>query len=419
MTAFVDRSDRSGPGVRITLLDNERAPNGEPLDLDGRILGFIFEDTEKKADQVSIQLDNFDLALFEREELVGGATLEVSWGYPDNMAPPRRVVVKKLKGFQTLTIEGQATSVLMNREAKTRSWSNKSRSKVVKEIAAEYGYEGESLDIEDTGEVLGTINQSAETDARFLRRLAAREEFEYFVDDAGLHWRSHNQASAPTHVLTWFSDPGRGDILSVNVESDLARRVGRVEVRGRDPFAKATIESRASSATVERTTLSDVIEVVDHETGETSLQQRNATTSVHPTSASTPAAAERESAVRFRRAERETVKLSLQVVGDPTLRAKQVIEVRGISSLLSGKYYVTEAKHLISSSGYVVELKLTRDGVGARKGQPQGGTPNRSAPATGGTLTELEVIDRESGASHVEYRRDGRVIGADDPETVR
>jgi hypothetical protein len=142
--------DRSGPGVRITLLDNERAPSGEPLDLAGRIIAFTYEDAEKKADQVSLQLDNFDLALFERAELVGGATLEVSWGYPGNMAPPRRVVVKKLKGFQTLTIEGQATSVLMNREAKTRSWANKSRADVVREIAAEHGYEGEFLDVEDT-----------------------------------------------------------------------------------------------------------------------------------------------------------------------------------------------------------------------------------------------------------------------------
>ena len=212
--------DRSGPGVRITLLDNERAPSGEPLDLAGRIIAFTYEDAEKKADQVSLQLDNFDLALFERAELVGGATLEVSWGYPGNMAPPRRVVVKKLKGFQTLTIEGQATSVLMNREAKTRSWANKSRADVVREIAAEHGYEGEFLDVEDTGEVLDTISQSAETDARFLRRLAAREEYEYFVDDTGFHWRSRDQAGAPKHVLTWFSDPGRGDIISVSVESD-------------------------------------------------------------------------------------------------------------------------------------------------------------------------------------------------------
>jgi hypothetical protein len=35
-------ADRSGPGVRITLLANERAPSGEPLDLDGRIISFTF-----------------------------------------------------------------------------------------------------------------------------------------------------------------------------------------------------------------------------------------------------------------------------------------------------------------------------------------------------------------------------------------
>ncbi|HVJ90360.1 MAG TPA: hypothetical protein VM580_11190 [Labilithrix sp.] len=134
--------DRSAPGVRITLLANERAPSSEPLDLAGRILGFTFEDAEKKADQVSIQPDNFDLALFERAELVGGATLEVSLGYPGNMAPPRRGGREGAQGL-ALTIEGQATSVLMNREARTRSWANKSRAAVVREIAAEYGYEGE------------------------------------------------------------------------------------------------------------------------------------------------------------------------------------------------------------------------------------------------------------------------------------
>jgi hypothetical protein len=74
--------DRSGPGVRITLLDNERAPSGEPLDLAGRIIAFTYEDAEKKADQVSLQLDNFDLALFERAELVGGATLECPGATP-------------------------------------------------------------------------------------------------------------------------------------------------------------------------------------------------------------------------------------------------------------------------------------------------------------------------------------------------
>ncbi len=301
------------------------------------------EDAERKADKLSLQLDNFDLSLFDREDLMGGATLEVSWGYPGNMAVPRRVVVKKLKGFTTLTVEGQATSVLMNREAKTRSWENVTRAEVARQIAEEHGYEGELIDVDDTEEVFDVINQSGETDARFLRRLAAREEFEFYVDDGGFHFHERRQSAAPTHVFTWFADPGRGDVMSINVESDLVKRAGRVTVRGRDPMRRATIESTASNETADRSTLAKVVEVVDPETGSTSLETRNATATVHPTSASTEGRARRESAARFRRAERATVKLSMRVVGDPTLHAKSIVEVRGVSGLLSGKYYVTAA----------------------------------------------------------------------------
>jgi hypothetical protein len=411
--------DRSAPGIRITLLADERAESGEPLELGDRIIGFTFEDSERRADKVAIQLDNFDLSLFDREDLMGGATLEVSWGYAGNMAVPRRVVVKKLKGFTTLDIEGQALSALMNREARTRNWENVTRSEVARRIAEEHGYEGQFIDVEDTEEVLDVVNQTAETDARFLRRLAAREEFEFYVDDGGFHFHERRQEAAPTHVFTWFSDPGRGDVLSVNVESDLVKRAGRVTVRGRDPLSRSTIESSSDNDTTDRATLGEVVEVVDPETGSTSLETRNATESVHPTSAPTAGRASRESAARFRRAERATVKLSLKVVGDPTLHAKSIVEVRGVSGLLSGKYYVTEVKHVISSSGYTCELKLTRDGQGQRARQvarEQRGERNTSAPRTDGEMTQVEAVDPETGATRIEYRRDGRRIGYDDPE---
>jgi len=414
--------DRSAPGVRITLLADEKAGSGDPLDLAGRIIGFTFEDAEKKADKVSLQLDNFDLALFDREDLLGGAVLEVSWGYPGNMSVPRRVVVKKLKGFATLTVEGQALSALMNREARTRSWENVTRSEVARQVAEEHGYEGQFIDVDDTEEKLDVINQTAETDARFLRRLAAREELEFYVDDGGFHFHERRQNAAPTHVFTWYADPGRGDVLSVNVESDLVRRAGRVSVRGRDPLQRTTVEASTTSASADRSTISEVIEVVDPETGATSLETRNATASVQPTSVTNASRAQRESEARFRRAERETVKLSLQVVGDPTLHAKSIVEVRGISSLLSGKYYVNEIKHVISSSGYVCELKLTRDGTGrraravAQSQRSQGGSRNTSQPRTDSEMTQVEVVDPETGATRIEYRRDGRPVGAGDPE---
>ena len=103
-------------------LPDETSAEGEPLDLKDRIIGFSFEDAERKADKVSLQLDNRDLRLFEHKALMGGSILEVSWGYPGNMSPPRRVAIQKIKGFTTLTVEGYALSMLMNKQVKTRRW---------------------------------------------------------------------------------------------------------------------------------------------------------------------------------------------------------------------------------------------------------------------------------------------------------
>ncbi|MBN2527613.1 MAG: phage late control D family protein [Deltaproteobacteria bacterium] len=413
-------TDRSAPGIRVSKLPDEKSTSGVPLDLKGRIIGFTFDDSERKADKLSLQLDNFDLSLFDDEALMGGSVLEVSWGYPGNMAPPRRVVVKKVKGFTALTIEGQALSALMNREAKTRCFESRTRSEVVRKIAKEYGFEGEFLDVEDTAEVFDVINQTSETDARFLRRLAAREEFEFYVDEGGLHFHERRQDAAPTHVITWYADPGRGDVISINVESDLMKRVGKVTVRGRDPLTRTTVEASAANDTANRTTLSEVVEVVDPETGATAIETRNATVSVHPSAATTQSRASRESAARYRRAERATIKLSMKVVGDPTLHAKSIVEVRGISGLLSGKYYVTNVKHIISASGYVCDLKLTKDGAGRRArqlAQQQQGASNTSTPRNDSKPTQVEAVDPETGQTRIEYRQDGRRVGLEDPES--
>jgi phage protein D len=398
--------DRGAPGVRVTLVPDEHGPAAEPFDLHDRVLSLSYEDTEARADKLSLQLDNFDLSLFERPELAGGAILEVSWGYPGYMAPPRRVVVRKIKGFATLTVEGHALSVLMNREARTRRWEGVTRSEVVREIAAEYGYAESFADIESTRVVYDVINQAGETDARFLKRLAAKENFAFFVDLSGLHFHRRRQEAASSRVLTWYADPGRGDVQSISMDTDLGRRAGRVTVRGRDPLKKATIEASANAETTARSTLGDVIEVVDPETRQTRLEARNATASVHATPASSSAKAAREADARFVGAERETVKLSVQTVGDPTLAAKTIVELRGLTPRLSGKYYVTEAKHTVNGSGYATELKLTKDGSGRLAqvvARAQGGEHNTTQAQRPGTSSPIERVDPETRKTALEY----------------
>jgi hypothetical protein len=410
--------------VRVTILPSAKATNGTPVDLSGRIVSFTFEDAESKADKVSLTLDNFDLSFFDRPELLGGALLEVSWGYPGNMAPPRRVVIKKLKGFTTLTIEGQALSMQMNQKVQTRGWQNMKRSDVVRQIASEYGYEGASIVIDDTSEVFDVINQCAETDAWFLRRLAAREHFSFWIDDTGFHWHLRKQGTPPTHVFTWYSDPDQGEVISIDVESDLVKRAGGVTVKARDPAGKSTMTVSADKDSVKRDTLGSEKDVYEPEQGGLVATLKNIATSVERSSAALKQPhAQREADARFIRSERETFKVSMQVVGDPTLRAKQIVELRNVSALLSGKYHVNEVKHTISGSGYVCDLKLTRDSHShaAASGNTTpgaGGAPNNQKPPPGGTLTELEVPDPEHGGTAIAYKGKG-TPGAGDPEAKR
>jgi len=439
--------NKNAPGVRVCAVDNEKSVDSEPIDLDGRVIGFSFEDSDNKVDKVSIQLDNHDLSMFERPEFVGGKMLEVSWGYWGNMSPPRRVTLDKMKGFTTLTLEGHANSYLMHKRAKARCWENKTRSEIVEEIAKEHGYEGQFLHVQKTNTRYDVINQTGETDARFLRRLAAKENFRFYVDDTGFHWHGRRFDTAPFHIFTWHNNPISRNVISISIESDLTRRVGGVTVKSRNPIYKQTVEEKANNDTVDRHTLGEVIEVIDKDKknqrtrddllvdyedpllgqsivgvrvgyedrkNEMSvLDERNAIAlhyAMYPDKG--------QSKAKFIKAERKTVKLNMTVVGDPTLQAKSVVVVLGISPALSGKYYVKSVKHNVSSSGYTCQMKLIRDAKGrlARKAKQQGGKRNTAATVEKDEIREVEKYgSREDGFNTwTEFYRGDKSVGHQD-----
>ena len=414
---------RSAPGVRIGSLADARGGAATPIDLAGRILSFTYEESDVRADKVAIELDNFDGKLFDRAELLGGALLEVSWGYPGLMAPPRRAVVAKLKGFAALTVDAHSLAALWNDKGTTQRWLDSTRSEVARAVAASHGYEGAFAIIDDTQERFDAIVQAGETDAWFLRRLAAKEHFLFAIDAEGFHFHARRQADAPERVLTYYSDPTLGEVKSIGVESDLTRRVGSAVVRGRDPMNKTTLEAKSTADSAPRGTLADVLEVFDPETGAGSTRPWNSTESVHTTSAPSQAQATREANARFTRAESATLVLSVQVVGDPTLRARSILELRGVPSRLAGKYRVHEAKHVINGSGYETTLKLRRDAVGkappAQPTKPQAGDKNTSAPRSDAEQDWIETFDKETSAPATAFKAGGRPLGAGDPEGQR
>jgi hypothetical protein len=211
-------------------------------------------------------------------------------------------------------------------------------------------------------------------------------------------------------VFRWFTAPGVGEVLALNIENDVTAKPGAVSVRGRDPITRRDIDERGSNATTPRESLAPVIEIVDPETGAVRIGRRNASEDVRPSPDASAGTARREADARYRRAQQTTVELTATVLGDPSVLAKTVVEFQGIGQRLSGKYWVKEAKHKIDGSGYTIELRCLRDGTSELGGVPSGGRPNRenAADADPDALRPVEVVDPETGATRVEYRSGGR-----------
>ena len=394
---------RTAPQLFVAVLPEGRSK--ARVELSDKVLSFVYEDSGPKADKLVLTVDNWDLKNFDDPVWKKGNLLEVSWGYPGDMAPTRQVVIQKVTGFQTLNIEAHATSVLMNKVSRCRTFEHVTRADVVRQIAQANGYSAARQDIEDTHHVLPLITQARMTDAQLVRRLADREGFEFYVDFDGLHFHKRRLGQHPVRVLRWFTPPEVGEVLSVNIENDVTAKPGAVNVRGRDPLAKKDIDERGSNAKTSRDSLAPVIELVDPETGATRLERRNIAEAIHTTAEHSAPTAKREADARYRNAQHLTVELSATVLGDPSLLAKTVVEFQGISQRLSGKYYIKEAKHKIDA-GYTVELKCLRDGHGALGGAPSKGKPNQgtATDADPSALQPIEVVDRETGATHLEYR---------------
>lgn len=376
------QAQRDAAAAELALAPGDGAQAPDAIaDIAHRVLSVEYADDEKKTDLLKLSLDNKDLALFDHEIFDKDTLLEVAWGYVGNMCPVRKVIVQKVTGNTTLTVEAQDMGCLLNKVAYTRVYNDASRSDVARLIALAYGFSEDGLHVEDTEVVYTAISQAGITDAQFLKKLADLEGFEFYLDHDGFHFHPRRLDQKPVRAVTYYLPPDVGDVLSFGVESDVSNKKGAVTAAGRDPKNKTDVRATADTTNTPRTTLAAASEVtspqasqvpekvVDLTTGETKTVYRpaaapapTAASATMPTTATSNAQAQRQAQGALKRAQQAQLTLTLNLVGDPHMAAKSVLEVRGLGKRLSGLYYITEAKHTLGSSGYTTSVKCKRDG---------------------------------------------------------
>lgn len=485
--------DRTKPSIVVTVAP-AGAQEGFRVDVSEQIEGWEYEDCEDKADKLKLTVNNYDLSAFDNPVWKKDNVLIVSWGYPGAMAPARRCIIKKVTGFEKLSIEAYAVSMLMADHTKFRAWESVTYSEIATTLAEEWGFGTDNRVIEETATRFEVVSQARMSDASFLQRIARKLGFVFFIDFDGFHFHSR-QTQQPTHrVYTYFTDPGRGDVKSISIENDITAKPGRQVVKGRDPELKRAIVAEgdppletagapAGAPAIAPTPevvpntnpehIQDLMNAAGHFAGlatgqywddpiaraealrlsemfrDRALQLQAlsegreadaaalnplgrrvapdfganpfASTIAYATLAagggeipmtseaavnpspvvqhgssetdSTPEASEEAAATvvaaRARRTQQTTVKMKMTVVGDPTLLAKTVVEVRGIGHRLSGPYYVSTVVHKGGPS-YDCDLTMRSDGT---QGYRAPDFPEATRDAR--PLTQVERLGRD------------------------
>lgn len=406
--------------IFYVLVQVEGKAAADRIDATDTITSFEYEDDEKKADKLTLEVDNFDLEQFDVPTWRPGNKLIVTWGYPGHMSPQRICIIQKVTGSVKLKIEALSLAILMNKDIKNKTYENTRRSEIVHAIAKDYGYGEEHRDIEETTATYEHITQARMSDAQFMKKLADAEHFEFYVDYDGLHWHSRRLGQKPLRVLQYYLPPGVGDILTFEVENNIFAKPGQITAKARNPLSKTTSTGEASDKKTERVALQPTPEVYDKATGDFTLKTQAASSEVRPTTETNPAQVKKEADGAFKRAAATAVKLDLDMVGDPGVVAKSVLDIRGISKRLSGLYYVKTANHKIDSSGYKLKLKLQTDGThghsenllteGTKKPLPSKAKPNENKGEKNDPNAShpVEKFQKDTGTLTTEYRPDAK-----------
>lgn len=371
-----------------------------------RLERFKFLDRDNRADKVELTFENSDQLL--TEYYPPGLQVSFSWGYAGRMARPRLMKIRKIKGAgeRHLILEGYSKEFEMDRVMRTRAFFNVTYVEIAEQIAAEHGYPFEAINIPDPEELIlpvyEVVNQSAETDAAFLRRLADDlPQFVFWMDERQFYFNEPGHDKKPRRVIEYRSGMLLGNVTGLDSDLNLISNPVRITKKSRDPKTKETKTAVAEGGISDMSAAlgkyepdlfglgQEVGTVFDTPTGTHDLFDLEGSLVYYeggvpiwvgvaqpagneeqeeedPTSETDQKGIQQEADQKLKKKKSRRVRYSLKMdPGDPYFLAKEVIELRR-ASIFTGPAYVKEVSHEISAGKYAQEAKLVKGYLGRK-----------------------------------------------------
>lgn len=289
------------------------------------------------------------------EALRFGTQIEICVGYGDHKRLPAMIkgVVTEVStsfsesGSPELLVAGYDNLFPLTLGKRSRSWVNVSDSDVVQLIAGGHNLKAR---VQSTKEKHAKIEQNQESDIEFVKKLAQRNNYEFYVDaDGTFQFGPPQDTSRGVVTLRW----GEG-LLSFKPEANLAAQVTEVEVYGWDPDTKKVIVGKAQAGSDESG------KEGGQEAGGTKLKRvspKGAVLQLRQPVFTEAEARRRAEAIlndhakRFLTGEAEAIGLT-ELVPDAN------VDIDNVGQPFSKTYYIEQATHKVDGGGYRTRLKL-------------------------------------------------------------
>jgi uncharacterized protein len=295
-----------------------------------------------------------DFLYFDRQTVDFGKTLKIKLG-TDVLFDGRITALEGHFGEArppeiVVLVEDRFQDLRMTR--RTRTFNDVSDSDVFNQIANDHGL-SPSVNVNGPNyRVLAQINQS---DLAFMRERARAIDAELWMEGSTLHVKSHANRSAQPIELKQG-----GSLREFNALADLSHQRTSISVNGWDIAGKSGLQYEATNSTISNE--------LDGDDSGVSILQSSLGARKESLAHMTPlnsAEAQALAEAYFKMTARRFVVGHGLAEPDAKLRVGARVDLKNLGPLFSGKYYLTEVRHLFDMvHGLRTEFVAERPGLG-------------------------------------------------------
>jgi phage protein D len=273
------------------------------------------------------------------DSIFSGKIMGLEASFPQAQAPEIRVLAEDR--FQDLRMT-----------RRTRTFSDVSDSDVIKQIANDHGLSPSVSVNGPTYKILAQVNQS---DLAFVRERARAVDAEVWMGGSTLNAKSHASRDGGTLQMTYGNQ-----LREFTVLADLAMQRTSVAVNGWDVAGKAALQYEASDSVISSELNGDTsgVSILQSAFG----ARKEALAHMVPLNSEE---AQYEAEAFFKMSARRFVVGHGVAETNASLRVGSKADLRGLGPLFTGKYYVSDVKHIFDGvKGLRSEFRAERVGIG-------------------------------------------------------